>query len=126
MAGTAGKVRLAVPLAPREVEFLAAQTAAYELPSEAKALRCCVNWAAQAAAVGAPPALDVDTPTPQHFDVAASQLEYLESLAQRWEVEPGVAARATVVAAMRVVADDVFGTIRCKSKTTCPHYLGAT
>lgn len=114
---------VAVPLSEAETTFLGSQALRYGLPDAGKALRCCVNWAAQAAVAleNAPSDAGV-TSTSVHL--AQSQLEYLQSIASTWNVDPGLVARAVVLAAMKASPDEVFQVVRCKSRTTCPNATG--
>lgn len=118
------KVAVAVPLSEAETTFLGSQALRYGLPGAGKALRCCVNWAAQAAVAleNAPSDACVTSSTSVHL--AQSQLEYLQSIASTWNVDPGLVARAVVLAAMKASPDEVFQVVRCKSRTTCPNATG--
>lgn len=91
--------------------FLRESAEKFELPSQDKALRCCINWAAQTH-----PSLVVEEKSGEvrNLEVADSQHKWLEARG-----EPGDVARAVVVAAMQASGPDVFQVLRCKSHTPC-------
>lgn len=114
------KVALSVPFTEAETKFLESQALSYGLPDAGKALRCCINWSAQAA-VGLDIAPSDAAATSMSLHVAQSQSQYLQSIAMTWNVDPGLVARAIVLAAMKAPPDEVFQVVRCKSRTTCPN-----
>jgi len=111
------KVQVSVPLSPTELEWLFAAEKKFGLPSTGKALRCCVNFAAQTKAKLPSLVPDEDDGRPRVLEVASSQMAWLEALARKEQVFPGAVARACVRAAKDADEKDVFETRRCKNDT---------
>lgn len=107
------KVELDVPLLAKELDFLRINVSAFELASLGKALRCCINWAAQTSVRVQTDAGLASQATTTTLQVSASQLGYLKSIGR-----PEDAARATVTTAMEADPSTVFGVVRCSTKTT--------
>ncbi|MEM7524686.1 MAG: hypothetical protein AAF360_13185, partial [Pseudomonadota bacterium] len=113
---TTKKVDIEVSFQDEEIDFLKKNAQAFELPSEGKALRCCVNWARNTQ-----PSLNIiPTSSPSstlQIEVADTQIDYLKSVS----ADLSLAARAIVVAAMEL--DDpatVFKVVRCHQPSVCP------
>ncbi|CAE8632263.1 unnamed protein product [Polarella glacialis] len=114
-----GKSSLSVALEPLQLQWLREQAKAHSLPDEGKAVRCCVNFAAQAEGSGPPGSLALSSGATSGCEelvvaVAAGQEAWLRT-------GPGdvpSAVRAVVAECMRRSPAEVFGVVRCKTNTT--------
>lgn len=112
---TTSKVEIEASLTEEEWKFLQKNAEIFELPSEGKALRCCINWART---TGANLEVEKCSELPRKIQVADTQIEYLESV----NSDKSLAIRAVVVAAMKL--DDpatIFKVVRCHLPSLCPN-----
>eukprot|EP00929_Paragymnodinium_shiwhaense_P085191 TRINITY_DN45631_c0_g1_i1.p2 TRINITY_DN45631_c0_g1~~TRINITY_DN45631_c0_g1_i1.p2 ORF type:complete len:153 (+),score=47.17 TRINITY_DN45631_c0_g1_i1:51-509(+) len=146
------KAALSLALPQSQLAWLAEQATANNLPDSGKALRCCVNFVAQTGPAGFTSDVDVVAddakPLSQQADAAAStaatagedketvfelsseQSAWLEDIA-RTKFGGSVSSAASAVlrhCAQNASSQEVFGVIRCKSKTpeACEGFKAAT
>ena len=108
-------IRVAVPSSA--VAWLEAMAVKHELPSTSKAVRCCVNFAAQdslpdEATVGQ------GDPSELAVELAAQQVQWLEGNTAELSMTQSQAMTRLLSACQVASETSVFGVIRCKTKTT--------
>jgi hypothetical protein len=116
------KQTLSVSLPGEMIDWLASSAKSHSLPSQSKAVRCCVNCVALGdvgmiedtsdnSAIPASDYRDVD------IELATQQLEWVNSVCSKNEgSSPNEIMRSVITACMNADENVVFGVVRCKSK----------
>lgn len=117
-AGAMGKTAVPMKLSESQLQWLESMAATYELPDIGKTVRCCVNYAAQSAAV-LQAAAGADEPTVESsVELADTQVEWISAEAARLGVPIEEALRVLFGFCAAVEApSEIFQVVRCKSKT---------
>mmetsp|Transcript_9501 Transcript_9501/g.21800 ORF Transcript_9501/g.21800 Transcript_9501/m.21800 type:complete len:148 (+) Transcript_9501:47-490(+) len=125
------KESLELNISRSQASWLEDKASAHSLPDAGKALRCCVNFVAQATQASLPNQEEVSgTETVcRVFELSTEQSGWVKSIAQlRFGGDPSAAVRAILRRCERDATDnEVFGTVRCKSRTpaACEGYQTA-
>eukprot|EP00933_Yihiella_yeosuensis_P051869 TRINITY_DN49852_c0_g1_i1.p1 TRINITY_DN49852_c0_g1~~TRINITY_DN49852_c0_g1_i1.p1 ORF type:complete len:182 (-),score=51.84 TRINITY_DN49852_c0_g1_i1:37-582(-) len=135
------KINVLLELPPERLEWLEARAASQGLPSSGKALRCCINFAAQTGltsfnccsggggGTGEAPGGEDGPSTVVSFQLSPEQAAWLQDVAYRTYGGDSSEAASALVGhcASEVSEEEVFGVIRCKSSTpaTCEGYVAA-
>eukprot|EP00658_Telonema_sp_P-2_P036127 TRINITY_DN26185_c0_g2_i1.p1 TRINITY_DN26185_c0_g2~~TRINITY_DN26185_c0_g2_i1.p1 ORF type:complete len:133 (+),score=34.66 TRINITY_DN26185_c0_g2_i1:205-603(+) len=114
-----GKCKVVASMSNDQLEWLADMASQFSLPDSGKALRCCINWAAQEAdAGGSQDAVPGAEETARmEFALAPNQLEWLEAKAAGGDV--GTVLGSVLSMAMTIEPPSrIFEVIRCKTNTS--------
>ena len=116
------KQTLSVSLPAQMIDWLDASAKSRSLPSQSKAIRCCVNCVA----LGDVKMIEDDndeTAVPNvnyralNIELASEQIEWVDSVCSNSEgSSQREVVRSVIKACMNSEADVVFGVVRCKSK----------
>ena len=121
---TGKKQTLSISLPTEMIDWLDSSAKSQSLPSQSKAVRCCVNCVALGDVDMIRESNDASAVQSSNYqalniELAIEQIEWVDSVCSKSEgSSQSEVVRSVIKACMNAEADVVFGVVRCKSKVT--------